>query len=101
MEWVIGIDIGGKDCVVGAVAADGARVLGDHAQPTLAARGSDAVIADLVTMSKRVMAQVRGTDPVAEVLGVGAGCPGPLDIKAGLVLITPNLGWENIPLRDR
>src|SRR5207244_7858365 len=36
-----------------------------------------------------------------EVAGVGIGAPGPLDTARGVVLLTPNLGWTNFPLRDR
>ena len=28
------------------------------------------------------------------------GAPGPLDTKSGIVLLTPNLGWVNLPLRQ-
>jgi glucokinase len=37
--------------------------------------------------------------PGAEVLGVGVGAPGPLDTARGIVLLTPNLGWVDMPLR--
>src|SRR5204862_239101 len=43
------------------------------------------------------MAAARGKD----IAGVGIGSPGPLDTKTGVVLLTPNLGWTNFPLRDR
>src|SRR5437016_11354183 len=43
------------------------------------------------------MATARGKD----IAGVGIGSPGPLDTKTGVVLLTPNLGWTNFPLRDR
>src|SRR5256886_1556164 len=43
------------------------------------------------------MATARGR----EIAGVGIGSPGPLDTKTGVVLLTPNLGWTNFPLRDR
>jgi glucokinase len=101
MQWVIGIDIGGTNCVVGAVAADGSRVVGDHSQPTGAERGVDAVIADLVAMATRTITVVHATDAAAEIVGVGVGAPGPLDIHRGIVLLTPNLGWTNVPLRAR
>lgn len=101
MQWVIGIDIGGTNCVVGAVAADGSRVVGDHSQPTLPARGPAAVIADVLAMATRATASVRAADPAAEILGVGVGAPGPLDIHRGIVILTPNLGWTNVPLRAR
>ena len=32
---------------------------------------------------------------------MGIGSPGPLNTKTGVVLLTPNLGWTNMPLRDR
>ncbi|MGH7594561.1 MAG: ROK family protein [Gemmatimonadales bacterium] len=101
MQWVVGIDIGGTNCVVGAVATDGSQLIGDHSQPTLPGRGADAVIVALVGMATRVIAQTRATDPTAEILGVGIGAPGPLDIGGGIVLLTPNLGWKNLPLRAR
>ncbi|CAM2850548.1 ROK family protein [Erysipelothrix tonsillarum] len=35
------------------------------------------------------------------ILGVGMSCPGPLDLKNGIVLTPPNLpGWHHFPLRD-
>src|SRR5882672_11446950 len=43
------------------------------------------------------MAAARGK----EIAGVGIGSPGPLNTKTGIVLLTPNLGWTNYPLRDR
>src|SRR4051812_5435957 len=101
MQWAIGIDIGGTNCVVGGVATDGSRVIGDHSQPTLATRGVDAVIADVVAMSRTVRDAILAEDPTATIIGVGVGAPGPLDIKHGIVLLTPNLGWTNVPLRDR
>ena len=52
MKWVIGIDLGGTNCVVGAVAVDGSRVIGDHSRPTLPKRGEAAVISELIAMAK-------------------------------------------------
>lgn len=101
MKWVIGIDLGGTNCVVGAVAIDGSRVIGDHSRPTLPKRGEDAVIAELINMAKTTVEELRRADPDADILGLGAGAPGPLDIHRGIVVLTPNLGWTNVPLRAR
>ncbi len=101
MKWVIGIDIGGTNLVVGAVAHDGSRVIGDITQPTNASRGANAVIGDVVTMARSAIADVRRADPAAEIVGAGAGAPGPLDTRKGVVFLTPNLGWVNVPLRQR
>jgi glucokinase len=36
----------------------------------------------------------------ADFLGVGVGAPGPLDRERGVVIVAPNLGWREFPLRD-
>src|SRR5205807_4570054 len=36
-----------------------------------------------------------------DVIGIGIGAPGPLDREKGIVIVAPNLGWRNFPLRDR
>jgi glucokinase len=36
----------------------------------------------------------------SDFLGVGIGSPGPLDRARGVVIVTPNLGWRDFPLRD-
>ena len=33
--------------------------------------------------------------------GIGVGCPGPLDLKRGIIREAPNLGWKNIAIKDR
>jgi glucokinase len=37
----------------------------------------------------------------SRVRGIGVGCPGPLDLRRGVILEAPNLGWRNVPLRKR
>ena len=97
MRYIVGIDVGGTNIVVGTVAEDGSEVLGLVSQPTLAEQGADAVVARIVKLARASMAEARGR----EIAGVGIGSPGPLDTKTGVVLLTPNLGWINMPLRDR
>lgn len=35
-----------------------------------------------------------------KIMGIGIGAPGPVDPKNGIVINTPNLGWENFPVVD-
>jgi glucokinase len=63
----------------------------------MAEQGSDAVVARIVKLARASLQQAGKR----EVVGVGIGSPGPLDTARGLVLLTPNLGWTNFPLRDR
>ena len=32
--------------------------------------------------------------------GMGMGIPGPLDLEAGIVRSAPNLGWDEVPIRE-
>src|SRR2546422_180609 len=62
----------------------------------MAAQGADAVTARIVKLAKASKKEAGN-----QVEGVGIGSPGPLNTKTGVVLLTPNLGWMNMPLRDR
>lgn len=100
MRYVVGIDLGGTNIVVGTVAEDGSALLGLTTQPTLPEQGSDAVIERIVKLARASVAAAR-REGAGEIVGVGIGSPGPLNTKTGVVLLTPNLGWTNMPLRDR
>jgi glucokinase len=97
VRYVVGIDLGGTNIVVGTIAEDGSELLGLVSEPTLPEQGGDAVIARIVKLARASMAQAKGK----EIVGVGIGSPGPLDTKTGIVILTPNLGWVDMPLRDR
>ena len=101
MRYILGVDIGGTNLVVGAVTEDGSRIRGLISEPTGAPEGPDAVIHRIVRMAGEVIAATRREDQGAELLGVGIGSPGPLDRRKGLVIFTPNLRWTNMPVRDR
>ena len=100
MRFVLGVDIGGTNLVVGSVAEDGSTVLAAASEPTHAEAGATDVVDRLVELAERAIVATRREVPGAEILGVGVGAPGPLDTKRGIVLLTPNLGWVNMPLRE-
>ena len=96
MRYVLGIDVGGTNLVAGVVSEDGSEIHGVVSEPTLAAQGADPVIGRIIKLAK---ASIKESGKKVE--GVGIGSPGPLNTKTGVVLLTPNLGWTNMPLRDR
>jgi len=100
VRFVLGIDIGGTNLVVAAVNEGGAALHALRSQPTVPEEGSDAVLGRLFSMGRAVMDETRRTMPGAEFIGAGVGAPGPLDTKRGIVLLTPNLGWVNLPLQQ-
>ncbi len=101
-RWIVGVDLGGTNIVVGLVPIEGGHVLGLRTMPTDSHRGAKFVVDRIIGMVEEsiaeVLAQHDGTR--RQIAGVGIGSPGPLDRKSGMVVNTPNLGWRNFPLRD-
>src|ERR1700675_2269365 len=69
---------------------------------TLADGGAASVVDRIAGMIEQVIAQTITETGAqrSDFLGVGIGSPGPLDREKGIVIVTPNLGWKNFPLRD-
>jgi len=103
VRYVIGVDLGGTNIVVGTVAEDGSTILGVRADATKPEEGAEAVVGRIARLAKESIAEAEQVGGVRaeRVAGVGIGSPGPLDRKTGVVLVTPNLGWKNFPLRAR
>jgi glucokinase len=103
-KWIIGVDLGGTNIVVGVLPMDG----GDGALqalrtvPTEAQRGAkfvvDRIISLIVEVREEILSRFGGV--AGDFAGIGVGSPGPLDRQTGTVINTPNLGWRNFPLRD-
>jgi glucokinase len=103
-KWVIGVDLGGTNIVVGVLPIDGGdgEVLALKNEPTDAERGAKYVVDKIVLLIEEaraeVVAQFGGTR--TDFAGIGIGAPGPLNRATGTVIQSPNLGWRNFPLRD-
>jgi glucokinase len=102
-QYIIGVDLGGTNIVAGAMTVDGSRSVAVKSIATNSAVGDEGVAERIVGLVKSVM-----LDTMSEVgasredfVGVGVGAPGPLDREKGIVLVAPNLGWKDFPLRDR
>lgn len=100
VRYVLGIDIGGTNLVAACVAEDGSTLHGLASEPTHAEAGSRDVLERLATLGKGAIATTQREVPGARIVGVGIGAPGPLDTKRGIVHLTPNLGWRDLPLRQ-
>lgn len=103
MPFVIGVDLGGTKFAVCAMTTDGAEQHAFTSDPTLAERGADDIVARIGARVLDVMARTTaetGCGP-GDFLGVGIGAPGPLRRADGVVVVAPNLGWRDYPLRDR
>ena len=84
----------------GAISADGKTQFALHNELTHSEEGADAVTARIARMVEEVIADACAATGAsrADFLGVGVGAPGPLDRASGLVVVAPNLKWNNYPL---
>ena len=90
MEYYAAADIGGTNIAIGIV-DENAKIVAKSSIKTEAARGFDAVIADIAGVVRNLSAKA-GVKPVR----IGAGCPG--SVASGVVYSARNLGWDNAPL---
>lgn len=91
----IGIDIGGTKIAGGLVDSKG-RLTGALTAPTLAEKGRDASLGQVFRVIERLIRRAGGRESVR---AIGICAPGPLDIRAGIVVNPPNLpGWRDVPL---
>ncbi|MCC6928691.1 MAG: ROK family protein [Gemmatimonadaceae bacterium] len=101
-KYIVGVDLGGTNIVVGACAEDGSNHFAMRSEPTRSEQGADAVVDRMVRMIETAIRETMAETGAKreDFLGVGVGSPGPLDREKGIIITTPNLGWVNFPLRD-
>ncbi len=101
-KYIVGVDLGGTNIVVGACAEDGSKDFAMRSEPTRSDQGADAVVDRIVRMIETAIKETMAETGAKreDFLGVGVGSPGPLDREKGIIITTPNLGWVNFPLRD-
>lgn len=92
---VAAIDIGGTS-IKSALVAEDLHVVHTLRTPTRRIDGSVDVnqIIELIE-------ELRGKAGAATVVGVGVAAPGIIDERLGIARAAVNLGWRNLPLRDR
>jgi glucokinase len=101
-QFIVGVDLGGTNIAAGAMPTDGTREIAMRMIPTKAEVGAGGVVDRIASLVEEVIAQTiheTGAER-SDFLGVGIGSPGPLDRARGVVIVTPNLGWRDFPLRD-
>ena len=101
-EYAVGLDVGGTKSVValGRAGLGGdITVIDQFAFPTEASREPEYAVQRLINLSKEILA--KHSVSVAQLLGVGVSCGGPLDTARGVILSPPNLPrWEHVPIVD-
>jgi glucokinase len=101
LRWILGLDIGGTNMVVGLLPMQGGEPQGLRRLPTHPEAGGEEVVRRAVSAAEECMSEVLGGEggQRAQVAGIGIGAPGPLNRKTGVLLEAPNLGWRDFPLQ--
>ncbi len=96
---VLAIDLGGTQIRAALITPD-RSVHCRRAVPTQPDEGVDAVVARMAALAAAVRDDA-SADGLPAPIGVGISSPGPLDARRGMIFMTPNLGWSNVPLGPR
>lgn len=94
-DYCIGVDLGGTNLRIAAVTPEGER-LDVISLATRLHDGPHAVLDDMADAIRRLIDATQGR----ELLGIGVGSPGPLELPAGILHHPPNLpGFDGLNLR--
>ena len=94
-----GVDVGGTNVKIGIV-DDNGTIVADTKFPTKSDDSPDIAVEQANRELTDLLAG-RGLN-WDQVAAVGVGTPGPLDVKAGLLLTPNNLpGWHNYPIKEK
>lgn len=94
MKYAIGVDIGGTN-IPSALIDETGSILAVIEKKTLAHDGPQAVVDRISESIKELSSKV---DP-SDILGIGLGAPGALDLKEGTIITSPNLSsWKDVPI---
>lgn len=93
----IGFDVGGTKMLAIAVAED-QTILARKKRKTKGTEGQRDSLERICETIDMTIEQA-GLD-VANLKGIGIGCPGPVDMEKGIVLVAVNLGWKNFAIGE-
>jgi glucokinase len=91
----LAVDLGGTNVRAAVVSSDG-QIIARKQLPTRAHAGVEEVLTGVAEAVGVVAAEAR----VAADAPVGVVLPGALDPVRGFLMIAPNLGWRDLPIRD-
>src|SRR5256885_1257121 len=93
-KLTLGIDIGGTGIKLGLVSHQGRLSMVTRLKTPVNSRANE-VVAIVAEHAQRLL-QATG---IRRIKGIGIGCAGDVDPGRGVVRISPNLKWKNVPLK--
>ncbi len=96
-DYWIGFDLGGTKML--AVVFDGDfKPVGRARKKTKGNEGKKVGLQRIVSVVREALDDASISEK--QLGGIGIGCPGPLDIKKGVIHEAPNLGWKNVLVKE-
>jgi glucokinase len=95
-HWV-GFDLGGTK-MYAVVFDQDFKPVGRARKKTKGNEGQKAGLERIVLTIQEALQEAGLTKD--NIAGIGIGCPGPLDLKKGILLEAANLGWKDVPVRE-
>ena len=92
----IGIDIGGTS-IKGAAIYDNGKMLDVFSMPVIKGEPGEETINKLIDL---VAGYISYNNIADQIVGIGIGIPGLLDVDKGIVVMSNNLKWEDLPIVD-
>ncbi|WP_037285816.1 ROK family glucokinase [Saccharibacillus sacchari] len=92
----VGMDLGGTTIKVGLCSESGV-LLHTYEGPTGVAEGPETVISNMANYVRRVVEE----SPYSweQLAGVGAGVAGFTNVRDGIIVMAPNIGFKDVPIR--
>lgn len=98
ISYAVGVDIGATNSQAAVISSQG-DIIARVGQPTAADRGPDVGLKAIGDLIERALAQA-DRQP-ADLVGIGIGCTGPLDVERGLIMEPWTMpGWKEVPIGD-
>ena len=96
---VIGMDVGGTGLKAAVIDRQG-KVFIKEQRPTQRERGPEAVIASILDFASDLAKSASSPSGAGRVAAAGVAVPGLIDEENGVALMSVNLGWKDVPLRQ-
>ncbi|MCT4597886.1 MAG: ROK family protein [Vallitalea sp.] len=94
-NYVIGIDLGGTK-ISGALSDLDGNLIYKHTIPTNVHEGELSILARIIEVIDKVI--VGSKIKIDQIMSIGIGSPGTLNVKTGVIIAANNLPFKNFPL---
>lgn len=96
-EVFVGIDLGGTNIKLGCFTQD-LTLIAKTSIPTQLELGLDSILDRISQTTETLLTKSNLSHKNIRAAGIGS--PGPVDVDAGIVITTSNMGFKNVPLRQ-